>query len=88
MEHHSVDIQWGNHDILWMGAAAGSRTCIANVLNNSMNYSNLEVIETGYGINLRPLALFANEVYQNVNTDCFRPVAYTHLDVYKRQSAK
>ncbi|PWL47390.1 MAG: class 3 fructose-bisphosphatase [Clostridiales bacterium] len=73
MEHHSVDIQWGNHDILWMGAAAGSRTCIANVLNNSMNYSNLEVIETGYGINLRPLALFANEVYQNVNTDCFRP---------------
>ncbi|MDD6034064.1 MAG: fructose-1,6-bisphosphatase [Oscillospiraceae bacterium] len=72
MEHHSVDIQWGNHDILWMGAAAGSRTCIANVLNNSINYGNLEVIETGYGINLRPLALFANEVYSSVDTSCFR----------------
>ncbi len=72
MEHHSVDIQWGNHDVLWMGAAAGSRTCIANVLNNSINYGNLEVIETGYGINLRPLALFANEVYSQVDTTCFK----------------
>lgn len=73
MQHHSVDIQWGNHDILWMGAAAGSRTCIANVLNNSITYSNLEVIETGYGISLRPLALFAREVYGNVNVECFLP---------------
>ncbi len=73
INHHSVDVQWGNHDILWMGAASGSRTCIANVLNNSMSYSNLEVIETGYGINLRPLALFANEMYQNVSTECFYP---------------
>lgn len=75
MEHHAVDIQWGNHDVLWMGAAAGSRTCIANVLNNSITYSNLEVIETGYGINLRPLALFANRVYQHVDTACFMPKA-------------
>ena len=73
MEHHSVDIQWGNHDILWMGAAAGSRTCIANVLNNSITYSNLEVIETGYGISLRPLALFANEVYGECDVSCFLP---------------
>ena len=66
MAHHSVDIQWGNHDVLWMGAATGSRTCIATVLNNSITYNNLEVIETGYGISLRPLALFANEVYRDV----------------------
>ena len=46
MEHHSVDIQWGNHDVLWMGAATGSRTCIATVLSNSITYNNLDVIET------------------------------------------
>ncbi len=73
MKHHSVDIQWGNHDVLWMGAATGSRTCIAAVLNNSITYNNLEVIETGYGISLRPLALFANEVYRDVDTFCFAP---------------
>ena len=72
MEHHSVDIQWGNHDALWMGAAAGSRTCIATVLSNSITYNNLEVIETGYGISLRPLALFANETYAACKTDCFK----------------
>jgi len=60
---HSVDIQWGNHDILWMGAASGSRTLVATVLSNSIHYNNLEVIETGYGISLRPLSIFANEVY-------------------------
>ena len=71
MEHHSVDIQWGNHDVLWMGAATGSRTCVATVLNNSITYNNLEVIETGYGISLRPLALFANEVYEGTDCSCF-----------------
>ena len=65
MDYHSVDIQWGNHDILWMGAASGSRTLVATVLSNSIHYNNLEVIETGYGISLRPLSIFANEVYQN-----------------------
>ncbi len=65
LSHHSVDIQWGNHDILWMGAAAGNGACIANVLNLSMQYNNLEVIELGYGISLRPLAVFAQEVYQD-----------------------
>ena len=73
MQHHRVDIQWGNHDILWMGAAAGSRTCIANVLNNCFTYNNLEVIETGYGISLRPLALFASETYRHSSLDCFMP---------------
>lgn len=71
MAHHSVDIQWGNHDVLWMGAATGSRTAVATVLANSIHYNNLEVIETGYGISLRPLALFANEVYRDCDCDCF-----------------
>ncbi len=73
MEHHSVDIQWGNHDVLWMGAATGSRTCIATVLSNSITYNNLEMIETGYGISLRPLALFADETYRNSDVCCFLP---------------
>lgn len=63
MSHHSVDIQWGNHDILWMGAAAGSDACIAAVVCNSSKYGNLDVLEEGYGINLRPLALFAEKTY-------------------------
>ena len=65
MACHSVDIQWGNHDVLWMGAASGSRTLVATVLSNSIRYNNLDVIETGYGISLRPLSIFANEVYKN-----------------------
>ena len=73
MDHHSVDIQWGNHDVLWMGAATGSRTCIATVLSNSITYNNLDVIETGYGISLRPLALFADETYQSCDLSCFQP---------------
>lgn len=72
MEYHSVDIQWGNHDILWMGAAAGSRTLVATVLANSLRYNNLEVVETGYGISLRPLATFAAEVYQNTDVERFQ----------------
>ncbi|MEG0594566.1 MAG: fructose-1,6-bisphosphatase, partial [Christensenella sp.] len=61
--HHAVDIEWGNHDILWMGAAAGNAACIAGVLNISTKYSNIDFVETAYGINLRPLALFAQETY-------------------------
>lgn len=61
MQHHSIDIQWGNHDILWMGAASGSAACIANVVRNNVRYHNLEILESGYGISLRPLALFALE---------------------------
>ena len=69
----SLDIQWGNHDILWMSAASGSRTAIATVINNSMTYKNLDVIEIGYGISLRPLALFANEVYKSSDVSIFMP---------------
>ena len=71
MACRKVDIQWGNHDVLWMGAASGSRTLVATVLSNSIRYNNLDVIETGYGISLRPLSIFANEVYGNCNLDCF-----------------
>ena len=71
MNCHNVDIQWGNHDILWMGAASGSRTLVATVLSNSIRYNNLDVIETGYGISLRPLSVFANEVYKHCDTSCF-----------------
>lgn len=63
MHHHSMDIQWGNHDILWMGAAAGSEACIINALRNNIRYHNLEILESGYGISLRPLALFAMATY-------------------------
>ena len=63
--HHSVDVQWGNHDILWMGAAAGSEACIANVLNISTKYDNIDFVENAYGINLRPLALFSRETYRD-----------------------
>lgn len=72
MEYHSVDIQWGNHDILWMGAASGSRTLVATVLANSLRYNNLEVIETGYGISLRPLSVFADEVYRKCDVSRFQ----------------
>ena len=72
MRCNNVDIQWGNHDILWMGAASGSRTLVATVLSNSIRYNNLDVIETGYGISLRPLSIFANEVYKDCDTHCFK----------------
>ena len=71
LNYHCVDIQWGNHDILWMGAASGSRTLVATVLSNSIHYNNLDVIESGYGISLRPLSIFANEVYKDCDTHRF-----------------
>ncbi|MEG1275797.1 MAG: fructose-1,6-bisphosphatase, partial [Ruthenibacterium sp.] len=73
MAHHSVDIQWGNHDVEWMGAAAGSAVCIANVIHVTLSYNNLETLEDGYGINLRPLALFAEETYRNTDCSLFLP---------------
>ncbi len=73
MKENSLDIQWGNHDVLWMGAAAGSRVCIATVLNNSIAYKNLDVIEMGYGISLRPLLQFADEVYKDSDISIFMP---------------
>lgn len=70
---HHLDIQWGNHDILWMGAAAGNRCCIANVLRLSLRYGNSVVLEDGYGINLVPLATFALETYGDDPCDLFMP---------------
>lgn len=71
MKYHSLDIQWGNHDVLWMGAAAGQRTCIANVIRICARYNNLDILEDGYGINLLPLATFAMHVYKNDPCSCF-----------------
>lgn len=63
LAYHSVDFQWGNHDIVWMGAAAGSEACIANVIRICLRYANLETLEGGYGISLLPLATLAMDVY-------------------------
>ena len=65
MEHHSLDIQWGNHDIVWMGASLGQRGCIAHVVRNCARYGNLSILEDAYGINVLPLASFALEAYKD-----------------------
>ena len=80
MKMRSIDIEWGNHDVLWMGAAAGSRAAIATALANSLTYGNLEQIELGYGISLRPLAQFAEECYSGTNLDAFMPRTRTAGD--------
>lgn len=69
--YHSVDVQWGNHDIVWMGAASGHLACIANVLRMAARYGNLDTLEEGYGINLIPLATFALDVYKDVDCSAF-----------------
>lgn len=65
MDYHNVDIQWGNHDIVWMGAAAGSRVCIASVLNSAVQYNTLALVENSYGISMRDLIGFAQETYDD-----------------------
>ena len=74
MHYHSVDIQWGNHDILWMGAAAGNKACIANVIRICTRYDNLHTLEVGYGISLRPLLTFALSAYADDPCQNFKPV--------------
>ena len=69
--YHSVDVQWGNHDVVWMGAASGQLACIATVIRMAARYGNLDSLEEGYGINLIPLATFAMEKYKDVNCDVF-----------------
>ena len=71
LNYHSLDIQWGNHDVLWMGAAAGQRGCIANAIRICARYGNLDILEDGYGINLLPLATFAMRVYEDDPCTCF-----------------
>lgn len=71
--YHNFDIQWGNHDLVWMGAASGSEACMANVVRISLRYANLATLEEGYGINLMPLATFAMETYGDDPCTLFRP---------------
>ncbi len=71
IHYHSVDIQWGNHDIVWMGAASGHKACIATVIRMSARYGNLDTIEEGYGINLIPLATFALKTYEKTDCEAF-----------------
>ncbi|MBQ6170001.1 MAG: fructose-1,6-bisphosphatase [Ruminococcus sp.] len=75
MKMHDVDIQWGNHDISWMGAAAGNPVLIANVIRIAMRYNNFDVLEDGYGLNLRALAVFAAETYENDDCALYMPNA-------------
>ena len=73
MDYHDVDFQWGNHDIVWMGAATGNWACITNILRMNISYNNFDMLEVGYGINLRPLASFAARVYADDPCEKFMP---------------
>ena len=79
-ENHSLDFQWGNHDMIWMGAASGSAVCLANVLRISARYLNLDTVEESYGISLRSLAIFADEVYANDPATAFQPKIQEHAE--------
>ena len=70
-KYHSVDVQWGNHDVVWMGAASGHLACIANVIRVAARYGNLDTLEEGYGINLIPLATFALDAYKDTDCEAF-----------------
>ena len=76
--YHNFDIQWGNHDILWMGAACGNKACIANVIRICSRYDNIDTLEDGYGINIRPLATFALETYKDDNCEKFVPKVFDY----------
>lgn len=73
IKYHSLDVEWGNHDIIWMGAASGSELAICNVVRNSAKYGTLETLEEGYGINLLPLSRFANKLYWKDDCTSFMP---------------
>lgn len=73
MRIHDVDIQWGNHDISWMGAVTGNLALVANVIRLGISYNNFDLLEDGYGINLRALSVFAAKVYQNDHCELFIP---------------
>ena len=83
MTYHSVDIQWGNHDILWMGAAGGSAACMANVIRISLHHGNMETLENGYAVSLLPLASFAIETYGNDPCERFMPEGFNPSDESK-----
>ena len=73
MDFHDVDFQWGNHDVVWMGAAAGNWACIANIIRMNLSYNNIDMLEVGYGINLRRLSDFADDFYGDDPCDKFMP---------------
>ena len=73
MQFHDVDIQWGNHDVSWMGASTGNEACVCNVLRIAISYNSFDVLEDGYGINLRPLSMFAARVYKDDPCALFTP---------------
>jgi len=76
MNFHSLDIEWGNHDVLWMGAACGNEECIANIVRICSRYDNIDTLEDGYGINCRPLATFALEAYKDDKCTKFMPKTF------------
>jgi fructose-1,6-bisphosphatase-3 len=80
MAYHSVDIQWGNHDILWMGAAGGSEACMANVIRISLRHGNMQTLENGYAVSLLPLVSLAIETYGDDPCDLFLPQAFNQSD--------
>lgn len=87
IHYHSVDLQWGNHDIVWMGAGLGSEACVAIVVANCLKYNNLDVLEEGYGINLRVLETFAKKVYRDDPCDVFLPKGELNTDIAKMHKA-
>ncbi len=88
IELPEIDIQWGNHDILWLGAAGGSPVCIMGAVLNSLTYSNTEFLEKGYGISLLALRNFANEVYGNFDTAVFEPKDYKESNYDEKSLSK
>lgn len=86
--YHHLDIQWGNHDILWMGAAAGNETCIASVLRLSLRYANTQTLEEGYGINMVPLATFAMETYKDGTNTPFIPKIENEADAHNEKTIR
>ena len=87
-DYHNFDFQWGNHDILWMGAAVGNKASMANLLRIAMRYGNLATLEDGYAINLLPLARFAMEVYENDPCSEFQPKLLSNNKTYDDKSVQ
>lgn len=87
INYHSIDVQWGNHDIVWMGAAFGSDVCAAIVVANCLKYNNCDVLENGYGINLRQLDVFARETYGKDECDIFMPKGDRNVNVARMHKA-
>jgi len=87
-DYHHFDIQWGNHDILWMGAASGNDACIANAIRTALRYANMATLEDGYGINMLPLATFAMDVYKDDPCIVFRSKTNVSDGVYDEKTLR